>query len=249
MNTNTSVKVTYWAIPTGSESMSDLEGINEFRKELEKDYVTSVHGRRTDALGGGCYDLVIELISNVSISDVAAWLMSGVAFDVLKHGSNSLILRPLLSAYQKLKERNTEHDVSIEELRIIFRDATLVIYNVGDLFKNIEGILKAVAQHYSKTASRSGEMPYEIHIPIVEDTTADRLTRFRVLLDVDETVIPAIPAVYYKYWGLRFDIACQTRVFDVSGDLRIDEEFFTKERYSAEWDYRAARKSFESENK
>lgn len=243
MDTNTSVKITYWAYPTGPESMVDLKSVEEFRKDLEENYVASVHGRRTDACGGGLYNLVIELISNTSMADVATWLASGVTFDVLKSGGNALLLRPLLSAYKKLKERNTEHDVRIGELRIIFRDSSLVIYNIcGDsIFDNLKGILEAVAQHYSKTALRSGEMPYEIHIPILEDTSIDRLTRFRVMLDVDETVVPVVPEVYYKYWGLRFDIACQSRVFAVANDLLIDEEFFTQDRYQAEWNYRYAK--------
>jgi hypothetical protein len=57
--------------------MIDLKDIEEFRKELEDNYVASVHGRRSDSCGGGLYELVIELISNVSMADAASWLISG----------------------------------------------------------------------------------------------------------------------------------------------------------------------------
>jgi len=173
MHTNTSVKVTYWAFPDGPASMIDLKDIEEFRKELEDHYVSSVHGRRSDSCGGGLYELVIELISNVSMADAASWLISGVAFDVLKHGTNSLIIRPLLSAYQKLKEKNKERGITIGELRIVLRDSILIIYNIcGDsIFDNLKGILEAIAKHYAKTVLRSGEWPYELHVPVLEDTS------------------------------------------------------------------------------
>jgi hypothetical protein len=243
MHTSNSVKVTYWAFPDGPASMIDLKDIEEFRKELEDNYVAAVHGRRSDSCGGGLYELVIELISNVSMADAASWLISGVAFDVLKHGANSLIIRPLLSAYQKLKEKNKEHGVTIGELRIVLRDSILIIYNICEdgIFDNLKGILEAVAKHYSKTVLRSGEGSYEIHVPVLEDTSEGRLIRFRVLLDVDETIVPVVPAAYYNYWGLWFDRSCQSRVFDVSADLLLDEEFFTKERYWAEWEFRYAK--------
>lgn len=243
MHMSTSVKITYWAVPDGPASMIDLKDIEEFRKELEENYIAAVHGRRSDSCGGGLYELIIELISNISMADVASWLMGGVAFDLLKHGANSLVIQPLLSAYHKLKEKNKEHGVRIVELRIVLRDSILIIYNICEdgIFDNLKGILEAVAKHYSKTFLRSGEGPYEIHVPVFEDTSEDRLIRFRVLLDVDETIAPVIPAAYYNYWGLRFNLSCQSRVFDVSAELLLDEEFFTKERYRAEWDFRYAK--------
>jgi hypothetical protein len=240
MQTSTSIKVTYWAVPDGPASMIDLKGVDEFRKELEDNYVAAVHGRRSDSCGGGLYELAIELISNVSLADAANWLMSGVAFDVLKHGANSLVIRPLLSAYRKLKDKNKEHSVAIGELRIVLRDSIIIVYNICEdgIFDNLKGILEALAKHYSKTLLHSREEPYEIHIPILEDASDDRLIRFRVLLDVDETIVSVGPAAYYNYWGLWFDRSCQSRVFDVSADLLLDEEFFTKERYWAEWEFR-----------
>jgi hypothetical protein len=243
MQTSTSVKVTYWAVPDGPASMIDLKGVEEFRKELEDNYVAAVHGRRSDSCGAGLYELAIELISNVSLTDAVSWLMSGVAFDVLKHGANSLAIRPLLSAYRKLKEKNKERGVTIGELRIVLRDSILIVYNICEdgIFDNLKGILEAVAKHYSKTLLRSGEGPYEIHVPVFEDTSEDRLVRFRVLLDVDENMVPVGPAAYYNYWGLWFDRSYQSRVFDVSADLLLDEEFFTKERYRAEWEFRYAK--------
>jgi hypothetical protein len=243
MHKSTSVKITYWAYPDGPASMIDLNDIEEFRKELEDNYVVAVHGRRSDSCGGGLYELIIELISNISMADVASWLIGGVAFDVLKRGANSLVIQPLLSAYQKLKEKNKENRVKIGELRIILRDSNLIIYNICEdgIFDNLKGILEAVAKHYSKTVLRSGEKPFEIHVPVLEDTSDDRLIRFRVLLDVDETIVPVVPGSYYNYWGLWFDLSCQSRVFDVSADLLLDEEFFTKDRYWAEWKFRCAK--------
>jgi hypothetical protein len=160
-------------------------------------------------------------------------------FDVLKDGTKSLILRPLFSAYQKLKAKNKD-DVSIEELRIVFSDSILIINNIGKdgIFDNMKGILEILTKHHSNIILSSGENPYEIHIPIFEDNSENRLARFRALLDVDETINPVLPDCYYKYWGLYYDRTCQYRVFAVSTDLLLDENFLTKEQYLAEWDFR-----------
>lgn len=76
----------------------------------------------------------------------------------------------------------------------------------------------------------SGEVPFQIHIPVFEDNAEDRIARFQVILDVDETV-EASNADYQKLWGLSYDYANLERVYDAEHRMLIDSEFLTRERY------------------
>ncbi len=85
---------------------------------------------------------------------------------------------------------------------------------------------------------RKGEQPFEIHIPVFEDPAEDRLSRFRVLLDVDETIRPNAAADYFRFWGLQYDFSRTARVYDLQRHLLIDERFLTLEWYRIEWESR-----------
>lgn len=135
-------------------------------------------------------------------------------------------------------ERNKTIHVRIGEVRLLFQDSVVYIFNIFDddsIFPHLEGILTALAQHYRSMILPSGEPPFEIYIPIFEDQADDRLVRFRVLLDVDETIRHRTGSDYARYWGLRYDYAGVYKVFDVGRDLIIDQEFWTLHRYWAEW--------------
>jgi hypothetical protein len=90
----------------------------------------------------------------------------------------------------------------------------------------------------------SGEPPFEIHVPVFEDSADDRVCRFRVPLNVDETVRNPTAEYYLKFWGVQYDYARApdydrvyyplSRVYDVQRDLLLDTRFYTRERYWTE---------------
>jgi hypothetical protein len=134
-----------------------LDGIVEFREELAKEYVSVVHGR-PGALGG-LHQFAVEIVSHLTLQDVATFLLSGMAYDVIKSGTKAFILRPFITAYRKLRDRNPKLRVDIEQLAIIFQDSTLIIYKITDdsICETLEGILTAVAS-YAVTVRR-GTVP------------------------------------------------------------------------------------------
>lgn len=81
-----------------------------------------------------------------------------------------------------------------------------------------------------------GEILLEIHVPVFEGLSPDRLCRFRCLLDVDETIADITTENYFKLWGLWYDYSRSFRVYDVTRELLIDEEFYTQPRYEAKWE-------------
>jgi hypothetical protein len=102
----------------------------------------------------------------------------------------------------------------------------------------VEPILNTLASHYRNLTLESGEMPFFISIPIVEDPAEDRLCRFREFLDVDENVDDISAERYLGLWGLRYDFANASRVYDVQNQLLLDVGFCTQAEYWQQWEKR-----------
>lgn len=235
METGTSIAVRYWIATDRPRDFPDLEGIGDFRDDLAANYVSIVKGRPTGA--GGLVHLYIEIISTFSLSHVAQLLIDGIAFDLIKHGAKSFVLRPFLAAYKKLKDRNrTARFLDIAELQIEFQDCLVIIHEVSSdtIIDNLEKILVTLAQNHDHLPLKSGEQPFAIHIPVLEDPAEDRPSRFRVIGDIDETIRSEGPSEYFRFWGLVYDRARVVRVYDVARQLLINEKFNTLEQHWAE---------------
>jgi hypothetical protein len=238
METGISIRVTYWSEQTGNTSIDDFEGIDEFRDELAENYASFVKGRPGDL--GGINELLIEIFSNVPFAEVAKFLAEGIAFDLIKSGTKSFVLKPFLTAYKKLKEKNESKGIDIETLRIAFQDSEVIVYKIehDSIYSHLEKTLTMIADNYPRFELASGELPVEIHVPVFEDDSEDRFARYRVQLDVDETIENISASDYFNLWGLKYDFARSSRVYDVSRKLLIDDEFLTKEEYDSMWQLR-----------
>jgi len=108
------LKITYWIYP----AKCDFEGANEFRRHLADNYISVIQTRPGDA--GGNFQLGIEFVSQITLVDVAKFLMSGITYDMIKSGAESFVLRPFLEAYKNLRDKNQAHNIDIEQLRMVF---------------------------------------------------------------------------------------------------------------------------------
>ncbi len=244
MNHDLAINIDYWAVQEGKSNLWQLAGIVEFQNELSQEYVSRVHGRPGD-LGGGLYEFAIQVIANISIQDVVKLIADGIAFDLLKSGTKSFVLRPFLTAYEKLKARNTEREVDINEIRFIFNDAEVVVSKIcnNSIHVSLGAIFQVLAQDFDCLRSGNGEYPYTIQVPVFEDPEK-KLCRFRVLLDVDETIEGVSCANYLEYWGIYYDFERTLRIFDVKRKLLIDSDFLTIDRYWQEWERDLKREEF-----
>lgn len=120
-------------------------GIEEFRNDLQNEYVSFVRGQ-SGACGGGLYEIFIQITTTITLRDVANMILGGVAFDLVKSGTQSFILRPLITAFEKLQSRNQKQyiDVDVGELRFSFQDADIIVQKIGSrpLFDDLGGILR-----------------------------------------------------------------------------------------------------------
>jgi hypothetical protein len=231
MNHDLAINIDYWAVQEGKKELWELAGIAEFQNDLSQEYVSRVHGRPGD-LGGGLYEFAIQIIANISLQDVVKLIADGIAFDLLKSGTKSFVLRPFLVAYEKLKARDTKRDVDIHEIRFMFNDAEVVISKICDnsIYESLGAIFKVLARDFDCLRNGNGEYPYTIQIPVFEDPEK-KLCQFRVLLDVDETIEGISSDSYLEYWGIDYDFERTSRIFDVKRKLLIDSGYLTIDLY------------------
>ena len=230
------IRIDYWTYPDGSPTGEEPEGIEEFRSDLQETYVSFVRGQ-SGALGGGLYEFVVQVTSSISLRDFVNLILGGIAYDLVKSGTHSLILRPLIAAIKKLKSRNKKKNIEVDELRFSFQDADIIVKKVAtrSIFDDLERVFKAVAESYESMKGQTGEPPYEIHIPVFEDPHP-RFCRYRSLLDVDETIQEVSANSYLHLWGARYNLEGQIRVFDVQRQILIDERYMTQEEYWEAWE-------------
>jgi hypothetical protein len=230
------IKVEYWTLPDGSPTGEEPEGIEEFRSDLQDVYVSLVRGQ-SGACGGGLYEFVVHVTTSITLRDVANIILGGIAYDLVKTGTHSFILRPLIAAFEKLKARNQKRNIDINELRFSFQDADIIVKKIGTqpLFEDLGRIFRALAESFESMKGQTGESPYLIHIPIFEDPD-HRFCRFRTLLDVDETIQGVTSDSYLHFWGARYNLEGQIRVFDVHRRLLIDARYMTQDEYWEAWD-------------
>ena len=186
MNHDLAINIDYWAVQEGKSDLWQLAGIEEFQSDLGQEYVSRVHGRPGD-LGGGLYEFAIQVIANISIQDVVKLIADGIAFDLLKSGTKSFVLRPFLTAYEKLKARNTEREVDIHEIRFMFNDAEVVVSKICDnsIYESLGAIFQVLARDFNCHRNGNGEYPSPSQVTVIEGPEK-KLCRFRVLLDVDD---------------------------------------------------------------
>jgi hypothetical protein len=226
MERENAIVVQYW-VSTDHRPFPDLEGIEDFRNELAEAYVSIVDGR--PGVAGGLTTLYVELLSTLSLKHLVQLVLDGVAFDLVKHGTEAFVLRPFLRAYGRLQERNQVRIIDIGDLQIRFQDSLLVLHETKSdtLLSQINRIFSTLANSYRHLLLENGDPPSEIHIPVFEDSAPDRACRFRILSRFDdETIKPQGPEDYFGFWGLMYDFTGR-RVFDVKRTATFIEHWST----------------------
>jgi hypothetical protein len=232
---NFSIKIEYWGVQKDKHSIHELDGISDFKNELDKHYVNNVRGLPGD-LGGGLYELAVEFITNIDFSDVATFLLEGVTYDLIKSGVKSFAIRPFLDAYKKLRSKNKR--VDFYRFVFCFNDTKIILYN---LYKNsieeaMEKIFSQLSIHYQSMLKNGVEFPAVIHIPVLHDETMnDYSAKFRVKLDVDETVDNLCIDNYFDYWGLSYYYSREYVVYSLKDKRILEDKFLDENMYECEF--------------
>jgi hypothetical protein len=215
-----------------------LEGEEEFNTQLAESYTVSVVRGRRGPLGGGLYQLVVEFLSQLTLSEIAKVILEGAAFDLIKSGTKAFFIKPFLEAYKRFESRQNDERLGIDRIRFVFQDAAVTVERLpnSDLLSELKNIFRALAENFGPITLGSKGQLFEIFVPVFVDLSDQRVCKFRTLLSVDESLdVRRISSVdYLKFWGLQYySEGSPSCVYDVERKSVIEERFCTETQYWA----------------
>lgn len=197
------------------EKNRGVKGLANFVNSLEFHYFSTVklkhHYNAIDVDG-----FIIELNCNLNLVELLFHFNTG-RWGNTQDSSKSL-LKSLVSELERLN--HTEYD--IEELTIYLLDVAIVIKRIysKSILDEFNDILNLIATNYVFLTKGLTQKPYEIFVPIVEDTLE---------LEGQDIVHPndlgKLSMTYNQFWAVYLNECEEAAIFDlqknsyVSGDL------------------------------
>lgn len=180
----------------GPKVFQATEGLDDFIKDLERYFFTTVKLKCKQDVVHNRLDLVVELHFNFSISDCLRHFNNGDWSGYsIPEDSKSDMCMTMANALKKLNEKST-YPADIMETSLHFTDTSIVISRLhpNSIPEHLGKIISTINQHFIYFTKGLSEMPYEIFVPIFEDTS----------------ILSKQPKIsnkcgYYDYWGLYFD--------------------------------------------
>jgi hypothetical protein len=225
-----SIKVEYWTFPEGQ----DFDGIEDFFDEIDKDYFLTISKKRTEGLGGGLYDLIIEISEDLSLMEISkSYVQDGIKLYIGYHAKD------IYRTIKKLFEKNKDLNPSVEQISVKYRDCKVIIYEV---YKNgIEENFEAVISELIQAASENKKIfkkAKEIHIPMFKHKDSYNICKYRVKLNVDENITEFDKKDYLNFWGIK--TKKKKFVYNVLKSNIKKKKFYTQESYDKlfNWAYK-----------
>jgi len=192
----------------------NLEGLEKFKNKLEKHFFATVDIRKCITEQED-----IELVIKVNATIDFALAIQHFRIDILSNpGVNSNFL---MNCLLELQEVNSV-SLDIKELSFIMSDTSIFIQQVFKygVAQQLDNIMRIVMNDYNYIISRLKEVPSEIHIPVLVDTDHGNAS-LTLLSDLTKR---NTEKDYFTYWGLTFDSAIDTIIYDVENSDFIFEE-------------------------
>ena len=197
----------------------EFEGIDEFKKDLEKDYQFQLRPKWIPAFAeGGEFWLTIFINSKLGGFLISA-VAGGIAWDLIKVGAKNYVLEPFFRALEKLNLKNeyNRRGLSILKLKFQFDDCEIF---VGGLNKNFTSVLSSIFQEISKRKplfeEEVGQEVIKIELPIEVDQRDGIDENYKYLIDTfneDYT-----PEAYLKLWKLTFPTDFPVMLYNFEND-------------------------------
>ena len=221
------VKLSYWTFPDGD----DFKEIEVFKKALSEEYDTEIESKPTDALGGGLYEFVLEIVNNVDFADIA----SGYIEDALKVGVG-FFCKPIFNKIKELFKKNKHFKPDIAEAKFIFNDIEIIIYPTytNSIDEVINEVLKKLSLNFLEIKDKIENKIESIHIPIFNQVDYYELCAYRVKLNVDENITSFSKKDYFKYWGIKCDKKTDF-VYELENESLLKTRFYTQSEYDILW--------------
>ena len=162
--------------------------------------------------------LVIHLTCHFSLTESLFHLNNGNWGNFQSTLAGDIKTSPFQTALVAL-ENEYQIAFEISELSIHLRDTSIIIGRLPNIQiqNNLEHILDSVSANFVHFTQGLSRMPYEIFVPIYEETPQDfapsehRLQKY---------------SSYFEYWGLYFENEPDGLVYDVKNKVIIEESDF-----------------------
>ncbi|NQZ44574.1 MAG: hypothetical protein HRT65_09700 [Flavobacteriaceae bacterium] len=198
--------------------VKEIVGLDTFRKHLERDFFAEAtikhHG-----VSEGRLDLVIELKCNFGLTESLFYLNNGNWGSIDADSSKSRGASPLQDSLYYLQQENNIQ-VDIEELSIHLRDTSIIITKIyqQSVADQLCAILAEVGGNFVHFTKGLHEMPYEIFVPVFEETQGD--------FTMADFHAQKSKSNYYEYWGLYFESSDESVIYDLKSKNMVDETDF-----------------------
>ena len=192
-------------------------GLSALKRILERDFFAEAtidvyHNKSTKI------DLVIYLDCNFGLTESLFHLNNGNWGNYQNCISNDVRTSPFQTALLEL-ENDNGIAVDIKELSIYLKDTSIIITRLPNLRiqDHLECILNAMSGNFVHFTKGLSEMPYEIFVPIYEETENS--------FSHSEKKHNKKPD-YLEFWGLYFEGEEDSSVYDVKNKVIIEQSDF-----------------------
>ncbi|MFD2586802.1 hypothetical protein ACFSQJ_07665 [Croceitalea marina] len=203
-----------------SKDYLDINGVEHFMKSLEKYFFAEATVKLDTSKTHSKYHLIIGLNCNFGLTESLFHLNSGNWGGFCKNSTN-LEFSGFELAVADLQDKN-QVEIIVEETAIHFKDTSIFITKIPnqDITDQLCAILSSVSENFVHFTRGLTEMPYEIFIPVFEETSEENSTI--------SWAKAKIRTSYFSYWGMYFhsEVDQDSLVYDLKNKIIIDGDFF-----------------------
>ncbi len=193
------------------------KGLDALKRSLERDFFAettiAIHPNSATKV-----DLVIHLDCNFGLTESLFHLNNGNWGNFQYSISGSVCTSPFHSGLLELKNENGVV-FEIKELSFHLRDTSIIISRLPncEIQDNLESILDAVSANFVHFTKGLTKMPYEIFVPVYEETEN--------CFSCSERKHNKKPD-YLEFWGLYFEDEADSSIYDVQNKTIIEQSSF-----------------------
>nr|WP_319570034.1 hypothetical protein [uncultured Draconibacterium sp.] len=196
-------------------AFSDLE---ELKSELQEHYIANA----TDTVlpqAGGILDTVVEIFSNEAFRRLTNIVFDGLVFDLIINRKNSILLKPLIAAFQKIEAKTDCWDYT--RVRFNFDDVLIEIFGAGKIFTSVVGkVFPELLKHFKLLEHKEYGFPTRISMPIQKTDWGENGS--------EKWISPAGDGQEYfaeeclTFWGLEYGSKYNRMIYDYKNKTVLD---------------------------
>ncbi len=197
--------------------LNELIGLDVLKRTLERDFFATAAIDFYE-VGNSNINLVIHLDCNFGLTESLFHLNNGNWGSFQSSLTGDVKISPFHTTLLEL-EKDNGVNIDIKELSIHLQDTSIVITRLPNcqIQDNLESILNAVSANFVHFTKGLTQMPYEIFVPIYEETENS--------FSHSEKKHHRKPD-YLEFWGLYFEGEDDASIYDVKNKVIIERSHF-----------------------